>query len=617
MNALVLPKKQEPAAPYIDNIKEILRDYQSDIFQLMVAAYKTTKPHLNNGLTTKDRCNLVVLPTGMGKTFCFAATVAALYAEGQAKRVLFLAHKEELCLQIVETLKFFGFPSKKIDTVIQSEPRNRQITVGTVQSFTAGNQWRLQAIIAPDVAIIDEAHRSAARTYQEAIEAYSQTIFFGFTATPIRTEPEFKKIFVDTWQIIYNEYTLCKAIEDGVLCNLKYYRISLSKLGIPREEQSKYNVGLVNDEIVKKYFEVGGGKFFVFANSVEHSKTLQRVFKDSGVTAYHVDCFTHKKERARILKEFKETPMTDNAVICNFGVYTEGVDVPDLWGVIIACKLSSKSIVRFLQMVGRATRNFEDPEKGLKKEFGIVLEVRNNRSKALADALNKVFRLYYQDVEEYDDHEPEPEETKEEELDVASDLPDVPGADVVGIEDAELELTAFFSPLPQTFIASRLNWASTVPGVYFCHVTKSKFFEVVKRGGGFYVYGVNTQEKRQIAALKTEKDVDAYCFNVAARHYNDNFFVWAKASRKKWENEPATEAQKKILRRNGYDDKMTKAQASRILDMMKEKKRHEPISTKQQRFLYAIGFRGDLSLVNKANVGGIIKQLQSQGSFQQ
>ena len=568
----------------------------------MKASYILKKDKDN--LEKKDRCHLVCLPTGMGKTITFCSSILDLWKSKEAKSILFLVHTEELVDQIIDTLKNkFHIPAKKIDKVVRTCPRNRQITVSTIQSFTADSPekkglWRAKSIIAPDIIIIDECHRSAAHTYQKVIDFFLKSIVFGFTATPIRVKDEFKKIFADTWQIIYNEYTLKKAIEEGYLCNIKYYRINTNE-----DDDSIYL-----KQITEKYKELGGGKFLIFANSVSHSMKIQNAFRKIGVSAYHVDGCTKKKDRKRILDEFKNYSMLDDIILTNYNVYTAGVDIPDLQGVIIACKLTNNSIVRFLQMVGRVTRNYKTVD--IIKEFGIVLEVRNNKSKRLIDSLDRIFRIYYQEKDqiELDQIEEEIiEEEKEEAVFYEETYND--------IEKIEIELQNFFSPLPQSLISSNLNWISTIDEVFTCNISKTKRIEIIKEFGNFIVIGINEHEKKRLREFENIKEADEYCNLISEKFYISSKFIWSKSQKESWKNQPATEKQKKALERLGYKCDLTKLQASRILEMNNEKKRREPISIKQRRLLYVLGFKGDYALVNKSNIGVIIKELQRERNF--
>lgn len=589
----ILEQTEQNYTPETTVSSRNLRPYQKKAIANMINFYrlcKKTKPQTN-----KNRCGLVVLPTGMGKTFTFCSFLHQMKEE--APNVLIIAHKRELCEQAIKSLKKFSFAPRNIDLIIRSKPKKRKINVGTYQSFCSTDAWRLDEIKKPDVIIIDECHRSTAESYQQIINHFPDAVVYGFTATPIHVIKELKKVFYDTYTLLYNEYTLKRAIEEGYLCNIKYYRI-----------RAEGETRLKNEAIADKYLEMGGGKYIMFCNSVDHSRAMQHVFNKRGITCYHIDGYTHKKTRKRLMKEFAAFNHHDNVVLTNFNVFVEGLDIEDLRGVIIACKLTGNALRKFLQMIGRVTRLFKDKATGFVKEFGYVLEVRNNTAKNLIGAIDRIFRLYYQDVEEYEDFPEEPidelfEEPEEDEEQQTFD-------DCITLDQAELELKSFFSPLPQSLIQSKLNWGSCVDGVYYCHVDKHKYFEIIDANSQFTVYGVNSNSRKILKSFFFLDECNEYCYNIAQKHYVDSVYIWLKRARNNWRTKPATENQAKILKRAGYGDGFDKETAARIIDMIEQQKRSEPASKKQQYMIKKLGYSGDMSLVNKSNVGSIIKALK-------
>ena len=95
----------------------------------------------------------------------------------------------------------------------------------------------------------------------------------------------------------------------------------------------------------------------VFTRFVKESEQLVGMLTKKGVKAAIVTGETPKKERERIVNEFKRGEIQ---VVSNAGVFATGFDYPELDTVILA--KPTKSLARYYQQVGRCVR----PCKGKK-----------------------------------------------------------------------------------------------------------------------------------------------------------------------------------------------------------------------------------------------------------
>lgn len=163
----------------------ILRDYQS-------VAVQRARLLFAQGV----RRILFVAPTGAGKTV--VATEGIIRpAVAKGKRVLFLAHREELITQCAAKLGWVApgtlgwtappdaLPVGIIKAGYQPEPW-ASVQVASVQ--TLGRRLgKPSQIPAADIVIWDEAHHCTAETYRKIAEAYPTQPHLGLTATPYRT----------------------------------------------------------------------------------------------------------------------------------------------------------------------------------------------------------------------------------------------------------------------------------------------------------------------------------------------------------------------------------------------------------------------------------------------
>lgn len=90
---------------------------------------------------------------------------------------------------------------------------------------------------------------------------------------------------------------------------------------------------------------------------------IVRKYQQEGIPAEHIDANTPKKEREKILQQFRSGKIK---ILSNVDIVSEGFDVPDCEAVQLA--RPTKSLALYLQQVGRCMR--PSPEK----EEGIVLD---------------------------------------------------------------------------------------------------------------------------------------------------------------------------------------------------------------------------------------------------
>jgi ATP-dependent helicase IRC3 len=97
-----------------------LRDYQQEALQAV-------NQEFNNGTTRQ----LIVLPTGAGKTILFAAI-----AQQFNKKTLILAHRDELIQQAYDTIKLFWSQADIGICQADKDDLGHQIVIGSVQTCT-------------------------------------------------------------------------------------------------------------------------------------------------------------------------------------------------------------------------------------------------------------------------------------------------------------------------------------------------------------------------------------------------------------------------------------------------------------------------------------------------
>src|SRR5215831_3119511 len=129
---------------------------------------------------------IIVAPTGAGKTVIAGEIVRRAAAE--SKRVVFIAHRDELLTQARRSLARFGIQAGIIKSGRDKDQRPQSLVqICGIQTLHC-RAVRLKTMELPpaEIVIVDEGHHGRAKTYEDIIAAYPDAIIVGLTATPCR-----------------------------------------------------------------------------------------------------------------------------------------------------------------------------------------------------------------------------------------------------------------------------------------------------------------------------------------------------------------------------------------------------------------------------------------------
>jgi len=322
---------------------------------------------------TGKKSALVVMPTGTGKTVCFAHI-----AKQAVSRVMVIAHREELVQQAADKIRSVTGMSPDIEMAEYKAGRmyKAPVVVASVQTLCApwGDVHRMMKFNPDefDILVIDEAHHATADSYRRIIAHFSRNQRLrtvGFTATPDRADKAALGMVFDS---IAFQYEILTAMSDGWLVPIETQQVIVKDLDFSHVktiagdlnqgelatimQQEKVLHGVVSPTI-----EIAGKrKTLVFASSVAHAERMAEIFNRHGVTAAVVHGGTFKDERRRILQAYADGKIQ---VLCNCGVAVEGFDCPGIEVVVIARPTKSRAL--YTQMVGRGTRVLPNVVDGL------------------------------------------------------------------------------------------------------------------------------------------------------------------------------------------------------------------------------------------------------------
>jgi superfamily II DNA or RNA helicase len=328
--------------------KRQLRDYQEEMLLEAIS-------YMRLGV----RRILLQLPTGGGKTVMAAAMHGS--AMDLALTSEFIVHRKELIDQTSETFTRFGIPH---GFVAAGHPFLEDELVSIAGVGTLVN--RLDKLLPPNLAVLDECHHATAASWERILEAYDGFII-GLTATPERLDG---KGLDDKFDVMIKGPPVAELIRRGYLSDFDYYAPSVPDTSSLHTVGGDFNRGEVAElmdkpkligDIIEHYHQLAAGEpGIVFAASRENSRKLADAFSGNGFSAAHVDGAMPDKERKRIVDAFRAG---DIRVMTNVDLFGEGFDVPG----IVYCGLArpTKSLSLFMQQCGRALRIFEGKDKAV------------------------------------------------------------------------------------------------------------------------------------------------------------------------------------------------------------------------------------------------------------
>lgn len=308
------------------------------------------------------RKTLLYAPTGAGKTEMGIALAKKVHEQGG--RVLWTANRIELIEQTSRRFTRADLDHGIIQANHFLTDPTKGIQIASIQTIT-----RRQKMGEFDLILIDEAHGATSPSYRKLLETYADTPVIGLSATPFSKGLGSKGLFERIVKVV----TVADLMQQGFLCDYRIFAPSKPDLKNVRMRMGDYDEQqlaavvntnkLVGDIVHEWKTRANGVRTLVFATSIEHSKNIVAQFIANGVTAEHIDAYTPPEDRKAILERLKDGTTT---IVSNVALLAEGFDLPDLGCMILA--RPTKSLIRYIQMIGRVLR----PAEG--KEYALVLD---------------------------------------------------------------------------------------------------------------------------------------------------------------------------------------------------------------------------------------------------
>ncbi|WP_417436815.1 DEAD/DEAH box helicase family protein [Idiomarina abyssalis] len=327
---------------------------------------------------------LVVLATGMGKTWLSAFDVKQF----KAKRVLFVAHREEILLQAQRTFSELltlstGFYNGK------QRDKNAECLFASIQTIGRSNHLKQFAPTAFDYIIVDEFHHASARVYRQLLNYFEPQFLLGLTATPERTDQADILGLCDN-NLVF-ERNLTQGIDQKTLVPFHYYGIwdeNVNYQAIPWRNgrfdpaalENKFATQKRADHALLQWQQYKQQRTLGFCISTKHADYMADAFNKAGVKALSV----HSQSKVRRNEALKQLEQRQVEVLFTVDLFNEGTDLPSIDTILMLRPSDSK--ILFLQQLGRGLRTLEG------KTHLVVLDFIGNHH----SFLNKPYALLHE-----------------------------------------------------------------------------------------------------------------------------------------------------------------------------------------------------------------------------
>ena len=352
-----------------------LRDYQTRAIDDLYDWFRNS---------TGNPC--MVLPTGAGKSHIVAELCHGALMSWPETQILMLTHVKELIEQNAQKLRqhWPGAPMGIYSASIGKKQLGEPITFAGIQSV----RDKASLIGHIDLIIIDECHLVSHKDeggYRKLIgnlqEINPLLRVIGLTATPYRLGhgliTDKPALFDDLLESVTIEELVYKGFLAPLRSKITGIKFDLSgvhKRGgefIESELQAAVDTDDKNQAVVDKVISLAGERkaWLFFCAGVNHAQHIASVLQSRGISAECVTGETPKKERERMLADFKSGRLQ---ALTNANVLTTGFDYPDI--DLIAMLRPTMSPALYVQMAGRGMRPKTHTDHCLVLDFAGVVE---------------------------------------------------------------------------------------------------------------------------------------------------------------------------------------------------------------------------------------------------
>ncbi|WP_338541819.1 DEAD/DEAH box helicase family protein [Paenibacillus tundrae] len=296
---------------------------------------------------------MVVMATGLGKTY-----LAGFFARS-FKRVLFIAHREEILFQAKKS--FARIMPERSFGIYNGQYKDGEADCVFASIYTLSLQ-RHRDVFAPDafdLIIVDEFHHAAAKSYMSVIKHFQPQFLLGITATPDRLDGKDVYALCDG-NVAYQMHFI-DAIRRGWLSPFQYYGVfddtdysQIRWMGTKYDEEQLMAAQLHEDHVEKMYsawLQHKQTRTIGFCSSIRQADYLAAYFRSQGVKVLSLHSRTSEMSREEAIRRLDEGELE---IILTVDLFNEGTDIPRVDTLLFA--RPTESLTVFTQQLGRGLR---------------------------------------------------------------------------------------------------------------------------------------------------------------------------------------------------------------------------------------------------------------------
>lgn len=360
---------------------------------------------------------LLVMATGVGKTYVAFNIIYRLWKSKRKKKILFLADRNILVDQTMSNdfQPFNGVMTKIENRTIDT---SYEIYLSLYHQLSSNSDDPLEVLkqLSPDffdLIVIDECHRGSAKDdsrWRAVLDYFSSATQIGLTATPKETKEASNINYFG--EPVYT-YSLKQGIEDGFLAPYKVIRVGLDKdlegyrptkgktdmygqVIEDREYNTKdFDKNIIIDDRTKKVaqkvteFLKKTGRFsktIVFCIDIDHAERMRQALVNENLDLvrenhkYIMRITGDNAEGKAQLDNFIDEESLYPTIVTTSKLMTTGVDCKTCKLIVLDNIFGENGMTEFKQIIGRGTRL--KPEYG--KEYFTIMDFRN-ASRLFAD----------------------------------------------------------------------------------------------------------------------------------------------------------------------------------------------------------------------------------------
>ena len=362
--------------------------YQTATFPTPRPFQETAHEALRQGARNGHRCQMLMAPTGSGKTFLGLRAIHEALQKG--KSAIFVCDRRTLIEQTSAVADSYGLTAH---SVLMADhwryDKHSPFQIASAQTL-AKRRWP-----DADLIVIDEAHVQMGVWVNHVKATRAHVI--GLSATP----------FSDGLGRIFSNLVCASSMheltESGVLVPMRVFsctRVDMRGAATAGGEwtdaaAAERGMAILGDVVAEWRKFAENRKTIVFGATIAHCEEMARQFNNAGVMAACFTSDTKEHEREQLLTEYRK-PDSALRVLLSVNALAKGFDVPDVECVCDVRPLR-KSLSEAIQMWGRGLRS--SPKTG--KTDCLLLDFSGNIIR-MADDYSEI---YYNGLDALDNGE--------------------------------------------------------------------------------------------------------------------------------------------------------------------------------------------------------------------